>query len=28
VGIAGDDDDFIGQYHRNSSATVGARFSF
>jgi hypothetical protein len=28
VGIAGSDDDFIGQYHRNSSFTLGARFSF
>lgn len=28
IGIAGDDDDFIGQYHRNSSASVGLRLSF
>jgi hypothetical protein len=28
VAIGGDDDDFIGQYHRNSSVTVGARLSF
>jgi hypothetical protein len=28
IGIAGDDDDFIGQYHRNSSVSVGLRLSF
>jgi len=28
VGIAGRSDDFIGQYHRNSHATVALRYSF
>ena len=28
VGIAGQDDDFLGQYHRNSYASAGFRFSF
>jgi hypothetical protein len=28
VGIAGDEDDFIGQYQRNSHVSVGLRFSF
>jgi hypothetical protein len=28
VGIAGDDDDFIGQYHRNSHGSVALRCSF
>jgi hypothetical protein len=28
VGIAGEDDDFIGQYHRNSNVSAGARYSF
>ncbi|MFN8065237.1 MAG: hypothetical protein U0P82_10610 [Vicinamibacterales bacterium] len=28
IGIGGHDDDFIGQFRRNSSATLGLRFSF
>jgi len=28
VGIAGQEDDFLGQYHHNSHASVGLRFSF
>ena len=28
VGIAGDESDFIGQYHRNSYGSVALRFSF
>jgi len=28
VGIAGEDDDFIGQYHRNSNVSVTLRYSF
>lgn len=28
VGIAGDDDDFLGQYHRNSHVSVTLRYSF
>lgn len=28
VGIAGQDDDFLGQYHHNSHGSVGLRFSF
>jgi hypothetical protein len=28
VGIAGSDDDFIGQYHRNSNVSATARYSF
>ncbi len=28
IGIGGDDDDFLGQFHHNSSITLGARLSF
>lgn len=28
IGVAGDDSDFLGQYHRNSHGSVGLRFSF
>ena len=28
VGIAGNDDDFLGQYHRNSHASMAFRLSF
>jgi hypothetical protein len=28
VAIAGDQNDFLGQYHRNSHATVALRYSF
>lgn len=28
VGLAGDDDDFLGQYHRNSHGSIALRFSF
>ena len=28
VGLAGDEDDFLGQYHRNSHGSIALRFSF
>jgi hypothetical protein len=28
VGLAGDDGDFLGQYRRNSHASLGLRYSF
>jgi len=28
VGLAGEDSDFLGQYHRNSHASIALRFSY
>ena len=28
IGLAGDESDFLGQYHHNSHGSIGLRFSF